>query len=562
MQYTKREGLGLFGPKLEWRSNGERPMSRRLIFAISVVLAVASTGLAPGLAAQEREGADLGPGCAPDRPAIAHHSGGITLPTQGKEPPIPCVTATGFHTSEVSIVVTNAGTILLRPAWQTDTTGMPMGAIRSVDRGASWEMPQTQTLDTNMWVDRQTGRVFWIACGGHCPISRFEISDDDGKTWFPGGTILNFDHVQVFGGPPTEKLKHLMKGYPNVVYACMGHKPLKCEKSLDGGMTWGPELDIPYPPGLEAIQGPAHDCSAFGLQGVVGMDGTVYVPYGPCNRPYLAISHDEGHSWQLVAVANTEFIGYGYPTLGIDEQENLYAGWVGASDRLPYLAISRDHGLHWGTPLNIGAPGVNEAALPYLVTGTQGQVAITYYGSKNAPLPFPPVCYPRPLLRPAWETDVTPAIPPQMTPSSTCPGYEQEKWDTYVTESWNVLESQPLFWSATLNDPAQPTWYGCSPSEMGVVRMDEDFNAGPGQFRGCSPAVSRFDYYGATIARDGTVWVGFAQECPFGRPVPGNPNCPSTLTGTAPDGLWGLVGRLVPQAEYFSTPQQKTSGMP
>jgi hypothetical protein len=31
-------------------------------------------------------------------------------------------------------------------------------------------------------------------------------------------------------------------------------------------------------------------------------------------------------------------------------------------------------------------------------------------------------------------------------------------------------------------------------------------------------------YFGATMAPDGAVWVGFAQECPFGRPVPDNPN--------------------------------------
>jgi hypothetical protein len=53
------------------------------------------------------------------------------------------------------------------------------------------------------------------------------------------------------------------------------------------------------------------------------------------------------------------------------------------------------------------------------------------------------------------------------------------------------------------------------------------------------------DYFGMTMAPDDTPWVGFNQECPFGLPVPGNPNCPSTLAGTAPDGSFGMVGRLV-----------------
>jgi hypothetical protein len=47
-----------------------------------------------------------------------------------------------------------------------------------------------------------------------------------------------------------------------------------------------------------------------------------------------------------------------------------------------------------------------------------------------------------------------------------------------------------------------------------------------------------------TIAPDDTPWVGFAQECPFGLPIGGNPNC-SQAAGGPNDGLFGLVGRLV-----------------
>jgi len=53
------------------------------------------------------------------------------------------------------------------------------------------------------------------------------------------------------------------------------------------------------------------------------------------------------------------------------------------------------------------------------------------------------------------------------------------------------------------------------------------------------------DYFAATMTPDNTVWVGFVQECPFGLPVVGNPNCPSTLTGALTDGLFGMVGRLL-----------------
>jgi hypothetical protein len=523
------------------------PKSRFSWASATVILAIAATGLTQSCtrspsapAASHSTGTN---GCAPDRPAIAHRVGGVKVENpQAKEAPVPCITKTGMRTGEATIVVTKAGTVLFRPAWNSETPGPVQGIIRSTDGGASWETPNSIAQDTNMWTDRQTGRVFWLVIGIHLSNfsipSRLEISDDDGKTWYPGGQPLAFDHMQIFGGPPTASMKSLLQGYPNVVYACMGHKPLKCQKSQDGGKTWGPELDIPYPPGLEAIQGPAHDCSAFGLQGVVDKDGTVIVPYGPCNRPYVAISHDEGRNWQLVAVANTDEIGYGYPSLGLDEAGNLYAAWVGATDRLPYVAISSDHGLHWGTPLMVAAPGVNEAAIPYLVAGARGQVAVAYYASKNAPSPFPPPCFPVPEgPRPA--TFATPNRGPTL---SSCPGYENQTWETDVTETWDALDAQPLFWSAALNSPTQPTWYGCSPSEIGVIRWDENFNHGRSHYRGCYPRLV-LDYYGATMAPDGTVWVGLAQGCPYGSST-GNPNCPST--GPDAGGLFGLVGRLAP----------------
>jgi len=255
----------------------------------------------------------------------------------------------------------------------------------------------------------------------------------------------------------------------------------------------------------------------------------------------VAISHDEGATWRMSQVADVEIIGWGEVSPGIDELGNLYAVYVAASDRLPYLAVSRDRGAHWSKPLMIGAPGVREAAIPKLLASGTGHVAVAYYGSTNAPLPFPPLCG---VGTPDMVLDIVWLSTPNLALS--CPGYENERWNMYVTETWNAVSHQPLFWSATLNDPTQPIWYGCSPSEMGVIRVDENFISAPGYKNGCQEAPNEpVDYFGVNLAPDGTAWVGYPQGCPGGLPVPGNPNCPGTLTGAPADALTGWVGRLV-----------------
>jgi hypothetical protein len=512
-----------------------------LISAVGGMLAVGVVALVPGGAAgaASRE-QTLGPGCAPERPAVAHYAGGVIATRHDGSAPIPCMTTTGFPTSEVSVAVTNQGAVLFNPAIAENGSE---GIIRSVDQGQSWQFvphaangaPVTVAIDQNLWVDRRTGRAFWVKIDNFPSPTppRLDFSDDGGQTWIAAAQPcpnraygpLGCGHPQVFSGPPRPSMKRLQEDFANVVYVCGGGaNPLACQKSLDGGKTWGSPVTIPTPSGVSC---PAF--TNFGLNGMVDRTGTVYVPFTPCQRPYIAISHDEGATWQTVLVADTETLGFGELPLGIDKHGNLYVAWAGGADRLPYLSISRDGGAHWSAPLMIAPPGVNEVAIPQLVAGATGQVAVTYYGSKNAPgPPFPPSCS-------GFSLD--------------CPGYQNETWNTYITETFDALLPRPLFWSATLNDPAQPTWVGCSPSATGVVTA-------PGSTGGCTASTTttgptlggRVDYFGATMSPNDTPWVGFIQECPNGLPVPGNPSCPSTLTGNPTDALFGLVGRLIRQS--------------
>src|SRR5260370_22491387 len=113
---------------------------------------------------EHRHNHHLGPGCAPDRPAVAHHAGGVMAETDQDEISlVPCTTRTGFRTSEVSIEISNDAAVLVQPAL-AEETGFPIGLLRSDDRGASWDFltaadppPRTRATDMNIWVDRQTG---------------------------------------------------------------------------------------------------------------------------------------------------------------------------------------------------------------------------------------------------------------------------------------------------------------------------------------------------------------------------------------------------------------------
>src|SRR4051812_23962749 len=58
------------------------------------------------------------PGCAPDRPTVAHYPGGVKAGAKaGKKTLIPCTTNTGWRTTELGMVVTKAGTLVLQPAF-------------------------------------------------------------------------------------------------------------------------------------------------------------------------------------------------------------------------------------------------------------------------------------------------------------------------------------------------------------------------------------------------------------------------------------------------------------
>jgi hypothetical protein len=134
--------------------------------------------------------------------------------------------------------------------------------------------------------------------------------------------------------------------------------------------------------------------------------------------------------------------------MAVDDAHNLYVVWPG-SDGRPYVAVSKDQGATWKRPLMVGAPGVKLATpSPQVAARAAGHVAIGYYGSTSDP----------------------------------------RRVNGYLTESFDADGADPLFYSATLNDPGDPLYF---PTDGG------------------SPP--RNDYLGVTIGPDETPWTGLVK---------------------------------------------------
>ena len=394
--------------------------------------------------------------------AVAHRAGGIevTSPLAKRQAPDARVYRTGFGTWEPTMGITKKGTVLINGSG----SGGGPAIIASKDEGASWETVfdgHQETADPYMFVDPDTSRIF--ANDFIPPCHLLSTSDDEGKTWTqspPAGCMFNEDHQTFFAGPAPEGGDQ-PQGYKNVVYLCSiglgisaGSAGSVCSKSLDGGTTFVPTgepafTDDPRHPGDYGVPGV---CTGLNAHGFVGPDGTVYLPRGWCGQPWLAISHDEGLTWQRVQISDlgmpccADVSGlpggiYSHESAVVaDRKGNVYYSWV-AADRLPYLSISRDRGETWGKPMMIGPPGLREALLPGMTIGADGKIAVFYMGSANSP----------------WDPKTGEADG----------DYANERWNAYIMTTANALTEEPLFYTATLNDPAHPMWIGpCGPDPI------------------------------------------------------------------------------------------------
>lgn len=410
---------------------------------------------------------------------------------------------TGTGSWEPTLGIDSKGNIF----YQGSSGAGDLNTVVSRDGGRSWEQAtprtHTHTMDPLVYVDKSTDRAFTADLTWPCiTISH---TDDVGKSWTTSEACGLTDHQNIFTGPPVSSPT---VGYPNIVYMCAmdggagnpSSTTTSCLKSLDGGITWirtgTPAYtsgDRRHEDGTGRVPGL---CEGGTGHGFVDSEGVAYLPRGWCGQPYLAISKDEGVTWERIQVANNGMpvTDNGVPgntrifsheaAVAVDDDGNIYYFWV-ARNRLPYLAISRDAGKTFSKPIMVGPPALSEAWGPAMDIGPTGKIALAYLGSTNAPGGEAPDGY-------------GPEYPDSVT------------WNGYITTTVDPLSKKPSFFTASVNPPSDP-----------IVRGECGIDS-------CSVQV---DFIDVVIGPDGRPYTSMVDECA----PPGNA-CSSFL---------GFVGTVV-----------------
>ncbi|HEV3473104.1 MAG TPA: hypothetical protein VG408_07880 [Actinomycetota bacterium] len=444
----------------------------------SISLSVAAIAILGVVSAQSTSAQGDGSGGR----AVAHHAGGekIDDPSITGRAPEAHLLRTGMKALEPTLGISKDGIIYF-----VATPGLGAEILRSVDGGRRWETVSPRlgdrnahpvTLDPYVYLDKWTGRLFTIDLTVAC--SYLSYTDDLEVGWTTNplacGRPVN-DHQTLFSGPPVSSTPI---GYDNIVYYCWNDVATSsCSKSLDGGLTFTVT-------GSPAYLGPntekTENCGGLHGHGVVGEDGTIFLPREYCEQPWLAISRDEGLTWEHVRVSNKTAIWGPDPSVDVDEKGNVYYVYLD-KDRLPYLVVSRDNGKTWSKPKMIASPGLTETVHATIDAGDPGSVAVAYYGTDD-------------VKGPIEERE-----------------YSQEvEWSAYITMTTDAFSNDPVFYTGQVN------------------ASDDPMARGPCGPRRCYDAL---DFIDVVIAPNGIPYAALADSC-FGPCVgPGAPVQTSGVVG-------------------------------
>ena len=256
------------------------------------------------------------------------------------------------------------------------------------------------------------------------------FSDDRGATWttsFASAAGVD-DHQTIATGvvPAGSGLVTLDPKFPKIVYYCVNTvAAVSCSRSLDGGVTFV-QMNTPFP--THPADNAPDSADTSSLTGHLQTDsrGDLFLPSAFNNAtqpPAVAVSTDGGTTWNDYPVSNIldPINAMAVAADNGGNNINLYATWQDDKWNLPFMAVSKDLGKHWSTPVMVAPPGVRVTNFPSLAVGDRGHVVLTFPGS----------------------TDQRANTDKQLSP-----------WQYYVVFSQDALSSHPHFVSQVARIPS------------------------------------------------------------------------------------------------------------
>jgi hypothetical protein len=370
--------------------------------------------------------------------------------------------ALGKNAGEPSIGVNwKTGNVM----FQSYTETLRVSGFDSAD-GPSWvnkPAPQTSvtSLDPILFTDSVTGRTFVSQLVGACSISAY--TDDDGDSYSPSqgcGVPAGVDHQTIGGGPFPPGVTP-SANYPRAVYYCSQDIDTAfCAMSRDGGTTYGQGVPI-----YTVV-----DCGGLHGHIRVGPNGQAYVPNKNCRGQRGGVVSTNGQTWRVFTIPGSTTRTGSDPSVAVGDKGTAYYGYQDG-DGHAKVAVSRDNGVHWTTPIDVGAPlGIANTQFAEMIAGDDDQAAFAFLGTTT----------------PGDDNAAS------FGQASDGKSYTGGTWKLYVSTTYDG----GLTWSTVDAAPQNIIQRGCI------------WNGG-----GSNVCRNLLDFNDITVDKDGRVLVGLADGC-------------------------------------------------